>query len=92
MLQGFAQADLVVVPGQVVEVGEILQALFLLFPEGHQSDHAAHARRRTGRRMFNRAAVVQPLEFALLGAQTEFAVIIHGAGEMIGKRATTSPR
>src|SRR3546814_8197073 len=85
-LQGLAQPHFVEVAGEVVEVGKVFEAFFLLLAQGDQADDAGHARRRAGRREFHRAAVVQPLELALPRAQAKLAIEGGGAGEVVGER------
>src|SRR3546814_1241600 len=79
-LQGLAQPHFVEVAGEVVEVGKVFEAFFLLLAQGDQADDAGHACRRAGRREFHRAAVVQPLELALPRAQAKLAIEGGGAG------------
>src|SRR3546814_1505638 len=84
MLQSVTQTHLVEVAGQVVEVGEILEALFLLLAQGNQADEPRHSCRPSGRPELDGARVNQPLELAPAGAQAELPSGFLAAGRVVG--------
>lgn len=86
VLHGIAQACLVEMAGQLVEVGQILEPLGALLALGDDPECADHAQRVATGVDLGHAAVMHPSDGAVLAPEPILAVERHPGGEMTGQR------
>jgi hypothetical protein len=87
LVERLAQTNLVEVAGELVKIRSILELGFMLFALGDQAKHTDQPLGRACVRDLDRAAIVNPLRFAVAGAEPVLAIEGSVTGEMFRERA-----
>ena len=83
MLQRLSKAKFVEVPRQVIEICQVFQVCFMLFPGGHDPQNSDETFGSTNRGFLGRATVVNPLKLSIRRAHAVFAIIAIRARKMV---------
>src|SRR5579875_3728260 len=83
MVEGFAQARAIIVPGQLVIAREIFEPCLVLLARGDNAQHAGKDARLAVGAEAGSAAIVHPLEFAVVGAHPVFAIVVLAGDKMV---------